>query len=90
MWHAFSSEVISKKYVEAPSQDTSGNTVRAILDEVFAEHPRLRHYVLDDQGQLRQHVRIFIDGRLIVDREQLSDAVEESSEVSILQALSGG
>jgi len=35
-------------------------------------------------------VQIFVDGKLIADRDQLSDAVDDASEVSILQALSGG
>jgi molybdopterin synthase sulfur carrier subunit len=49
-----------------------------------------RHYVFDDQEQLRQYVQIFVDGKLIRDRDRLSDAVAEAGEVSILQALSGG
>ena len=34
----------------------------AALDAYFATAPRVRSYILDDQGRLRRHVAIFIDG----------------------------
>ena len=64
--------------------------MRGALDGVFDRYPGIRHYILDDQGHVRHHVQIFVDGKLIADRDQLSDAVDDASEVSILQALSGG
>jgi sulfur-carrier protein len=68
----------------------AGTTVREVLDALFAAHPQLRGYVLDDQGALRHHMVIFIDGRQIQDRVHLADAVAESSEIYVMQALSGG
>ena len=67
-----------------------GNTLLAVFDEMEASYPGVRRYVLDDQGQLRQHVNIFIDGNLIKDRTRLSDSFRENSEIYIMQALSGG
>jgi hypothetical protein len=64
--------------------------VRAVLDAVFATNPRLRGYVLDDQGRLRQHVVVFVDGSQVRDRLLLADPVPERGEVAVLQALSGG
>ena len=72
------------------SQDVTAETVRGALDGIFDRYPGIRHYILDDQGHVRHHVQIFVDGKLIADRDQLSDAVDDASEVSILQALSGG
>jgi hypothetical protein len=46
--------------------------------------------VLDDQGRLRKHVIVFVDGQLLEDRDQLSDGVEPTSELLVMQALSGG
>jgi molybdopterin synthase sulfur carrier subunit len=57
---------------------------------VFMDNPRLRGYVLDDQSSLRKHIVAFIDGKLITDRERLSDQISPSSEIYVLQALSGG
>jgi molybdopterin converting factor small subunit len=68
----------------------SGKTIAAILQEIEASYPGVTKYVLDDQGRLRQHVNIFIDGVMIKDRTTLSDPFRENSEIYIMQALSGG
>jgi molybdopterin synthase sulfur carrier subunit len=46
--------------------------------------------VLDDQGRLRQHMAVFIDGRQLRDRLGLSDQVSTNAVVDLVQALSGG
>ncbi|HZS44804.1 MAG TPA: MoaD/ThiS family protein [Blastocatellia bacterium] len=79
-----------QRFIDCPSQEAAGGTVREVLDRVFEGAPRLRGYILDDQDQLRTHVHIFVDGELIVDRVRLSDAVRDSSELYVMQALSGG
>ncbi len=61
-----------------------------LLDAVDIHYPGIRSYLLDEQGQLRKHVNIFIEGELIRDREGLSDSFQKDSEVVIMQALSGG
>ena len=64
--------------------------MREALEEVFAANPRARGYVLDDQGALRKHMQVFVDGEMVRDRTGLSDPVGEASEVYVMQALSGG
>ena len=61
-----------------------------ILDEIEASYPGINSYILDDQGKLRRHVNIFINGKMIGDRTKLDNQVPEKSEVYIIQALSGG
>ena len=78
------------RHVECPTETVEGATVRAVLAVVFAENPRLRGYIVDEQGSLRRHMSIFIDGQQIVDRDQLSDPVRAASEIYVMQALSGG
>ena len=79
-----------RRHVECEPADVPGGTVGEALAAVFAKNPRLRGYVLDDQGGLRRHVVVFVGGKPIVDRERLSDAVESGAEIAVLQALSGG
>ena len=79
-----------ERHVDCPTEHVQGETVRAVLQVVFANNPRLRGYVLDDQGALRRHMTIFVDGHQIDDREQLSDPVRATSEIYVMQALSGG
>jgi hypothetical protein len=79
-----------QRHLTAPPRTVPGATVRDALEHVFRENPQLRGYVLDDQGRLRKHVVIFIDGRQVGDRTGLSDEVGSASEVFVMQALSGG
>jgi sulfur-carrier protein len=79
-----------QRHLSAPPQNVPGATVREALDAVFRGNPRLRGYVLDDQGALRKHVVIFVDGQAIHDRAGLTDAVQPDSSVYVMQALSGG
>lgn len=55
-----------------------------------ASYPGISNYILDEQGRLRRHVNIFIDGVMIRDRVSLTDRFDEKSEIYIMQALSGG
>jgi len=79
-----------QRHHTCPEMKVAGNTLREALQAVFAEHSPLRGYVLDDQGRLRHHVAIFLDGQQIEDPENLSDAVEADTKIHVLQALSGG
>ncbi len=79
-----------RRHVDCPSMLAEGATVRTVLDVVFATHDRLGSYVLDDQGALRKHMRILVNGRAIRDLEKQSDAVGPHDEVWVMQALSGG
>ena len=79
-----------KRHIDCPETVVEGKTVREALDSVFADRQKLRGYVLDDQSSLRQHMVIFIDGKPVKDRRELSDPVEPATEIFIMQALSGG
>ncbi|MEO1448252.1 MAG: MoaD/ThiS family protein [Bacteroidota bacterium] len=68
----------------------AGATVADILTTLEGKFPGLRDYIVDEQGELRQHVNIFIGESLIEDRNRLSDTVGESDEIFFFQALSGG
>ena len=79
-----------ERLVDAPPAQVHGKTVREALEAAFAGNPRLRGYLLDDQGALRRHIVVFVGGQAVVDRTALSDAVPEGAEIEVLQALSGG
>ncbi len=79
-----------QRHLACPVQAASGDTVRAVLDQVFAAHPRLRSYILDDQGRVRRHIAIYVNTARIADRDRLADPVGDDDEVFVFQALSGG
>ncbi len=75
---------------ELPELEVAGETLRAALESAFLCHPVLRSYVLDDQGQLRRHMAIFVDDEHILDRAGLNEKLSPGSTIDIFQALSGG
>ena len=79
-----------QRHVQCPERDVAGETVAQALAAVFADAPQVREYVLDEQGHVRKHVHIYVDGRRIADRISLGDACTPQSEICVLQALSGG
>ncbi len=79
-----------RRHVDAPSAQLDGATLREVLEAYFAAHPPVKGYVLDDQGAVRRHVAIFLNGTLIADRAGLTDPVAAADEIYVVQALSGG
>ena len=79
-----------QRHLDAPSLDVGGEKVGDVLAAVFEREPRLRSYIVDDQGRLRRHVNVFVNSAMIADRSGLSDPVRADDEVFVFQALSGG
>jgi len=84
----FSSHIT--RHVPVPDRTIEAETLREALDAMFTRHPAARDYVLDEQGHLRKHVVIFIDGARVRERERLEDSVATAREIHVLQALTGG
>jgi len=79
-----------QRHVACPTREVDGATLRDVLDEYFRSNEQARGYVLDDQGRIRQHMVIFIDGAQASDRDRLSDRVVPNAVIDVIQALSGG
>ncbi|MDQ7246509.1 MoaD/ThiS family protein [Dongia sedimenti] len=79
-----------RKVAPAGTITVGGGTLRAALDEIFARHPQVKSYVLDDQERLRKHVVIFVDGARVSGGSDLMLPVNPSAQIYVLQALSGG
>lgn len=79
-----------QRHVACPTRQAAGSILREVLDSYFRENERARGYVLDEQGKVRQHMVVFIDGEEIHDRVKLSDTVNPASVIDVIQSLSGG
>ena len=78
------------RHVDCQRAPVSGACVREVLERYFESNPRVRGYVLDDQGAVRPHVAVFLNQVPIRDRTRLTDAVGDGDEIFIVGALSGG
>ncbi len=79
-----------QRHFDCARHELQASTLGDALAQVFATQPQARGYILDDQGALRQHVAVFIDGQRARDRQRLRDPLRPDAQVHVLQALTGG
>ncbi len=72
------------------SVKVEATSINELLIELDKQYDGLSGYLLEEQGGLRKHVNIFVNGNMIRDRKKLSDELKKNDRVNILQALSGG
>ena len=70
--------------------EIEGDTVGDVLHRLFADNAQARNYVLDEQGRLRRHVCVFLDGTRLPHDNALAATTQPCSEIYVMQALSGG
>ena len=70
--------------------DVVDPTVGAVIDAIGQRYPGVRDRALDDQGEIRRHVNVFVDQENTRFTGGLKTPVTEGAEVSILPAVSGG
>ncbi len=62
-------------------------TLGEALAELNARYPGFRFRIVDEQGAVRPHIKLFVDGTLTRD---LAGPVQPNGELMIVGALSGG
>ena len=70
--------------------DSSPATVREALDSLWELHVGLRDRVVNEQGELRQHVNIFLNNENIRRKQLLDTETANGNEITILPSVSGG
>ncbi|MCM2296612.1 MoaD/ThiS family protein [Rhodoferax sp.] len=79
-----------RRHVDCAPQDVAAGSLRAVLEAALAAAPELRHYVLDDQDNIRKHVAVFVNKTMVRDRQNLTQALTSGDRVLVVQALTGG
>ena len=74
-------------YTREQNVEASGATLTELLADLDRRYPGLRFRVIDEQGQMRGHMRFFVNGEQVFD---LTHALRPTDEVYLVQALSGG
>jgi sulfur-carrier protein len=64
----------------------TGATVLELLQELEREQPAVGGWILDERGQLRRHINVFVNGELCA----AGTAVGDGDRVDVLPAISGG
>lgn len=69
--------------------DNDFATVGDVLDSLWQRHLSLRDRVLNEQGEIRQHVNIFVGSDDVKRLKGLQTSIK-SNEIHIFNAVSGG
>lgn len=67
-----------------------GTNVREVLASLVSDHPGLGANILDEAGELRKFVNVYVDDEDIRFLDKLDTPVAEGDEVAILPAVAGG
>jgi molybdopterin converting factor small subunit len=67
--------------------EAAGASLTELLADLERQFPGIRFRMVDEQDQLRPHMRIFVNRR---ETRALDTALEGGEEIHIFQALSGG
>jgi len=78
---------VLRSYTEASEAEASGVTLAEVLADLDHSYPGIRFRMIDEQDNVRSHIRFFVDGEQVRD---LSFPLSATGELIIVQALSGG
>ena len=67
--------------------EAEGATVGEVLADLDRHYPGIRFRMVDEQGRMRPHMKVFVNEEAV---RELDAAVDAGDEVTIMQALSGG
>ena len=74
----------------ASEVSVEGDTLSAVLDSLEAEHPGFKERLLDDEGQIRRFVNVFVSDDDVRFLDGLDTQVPDGETVSIIPAVAGG
>lgn len=67
--------------------NANGNTLADLLRDLDRQYPGIRFRMIDEQGQIRAHIKLFVNAEL---ERSLESRLIEQDRVIIVAALSGG
>jgi molybdopterin synthase sulfur carrier subunit len=70
--------------------EASGESIKAVIEDLEKRHGGIRERLLDDKGQLRRFVNVYLNGDDIRFLDQLNSKVKDGDDISIVPAIAGG
>ena len=70
--------------------EASPATLAGALAALCAQYPGIRDRITTEQGEIRQHINVFIGDENVRYTGRLASRVSDGAEISILPAVSGG
>ncbi len=80
-----------RRYTGGESKVTGGGaTVAELLDGLESSYPGLRDRILEDDGDIRRFVNVFVNGQNVRKLQGAATAISDGDEVGIVPAMAGG
>ena len=70
--------------------EINADTIAKTVDELTVNFPDLKKHLLDDNGQIRSFINIFVGNDDIRNLQQGATAVKKDTVISIVPAIAGG
>ena len=70
--------------------DASGATLGALVDDLEANHPGIKERLVEDSGDLRRFVNVYVDDEDVRFTGGLGTELSDGAQVVILPAVAGG
>jgi molybdopterin converting factor small subunit len=67
-----------------------GSKLSEVLDSLDGNYPGIKGRIIDEQGELRRFVNVYVGNEDVRFLEGLSTPVDEGSEISVIPAVAGG
>jgi molybdopterin synthase sulfur carrier subunit len=82
---------ILRPYTQGASEvSVEGSTLIEVLESLDTSYPGIKGRVLDESGELRRFVNVYVDNDDVRFSEGLQTAIEDGGQVSIIPAVAGG
>ena len=82
---------ILRPYTQGVSEvSAEGSTLTEVLDSLDASYPGIKGRVLDESGELRRFVNVYVDDDDVRFAEGLQTTIKDGGQVSIIPAVAGG
>ena len=74
----------------ADEVEATGGTLSDVLEDLESRHPGMKERILDDGGQLRRFVNVYLDDEDVRFLQGLDTEVPADARLSIIPAVAGG
>ena len=82
---------ILRPYTQGSSEvSVEGSTLSEVLESLDASYPGIKARVLDDTGELRRFVNVYVNDDDVRFADGLQTAIKDGGQVSIIPAVAGG
>ncbi len=82
---------ILRTYTEGESEVTAdGATLAEVLDDLDASYSGIKGRILDDQGELRRFVNVYVGNDDVRFLDNLETPTPDGTQISVIPAVAGG